>query len=90
MSCLKNIPKIRLKLSFGVRLCASSSNYQKAKKQLLDARKQIERIVRTTMWLFCGIFYAAHDASDNPLSESISPFVIVGAETIKEKLKQVK
>ena len=26
MSCLKNIPKIRLKLSFGVRLCASSSN----------------------------------------------------------------
>ena len=84
-------------MAIEIKASASSGNCQKAKKQLLEAKDIIEKIIgeigSSTKLLFASVFYATHNSSeniqmpDNPFKDSV--FSIVGEETIEEKLRLI-
>ena len=84
-------------MAIEIKASASSSNCQKAKKQLLEAKDISERIYGeiglSTKFLFAGVFYATKHSPENiqmqdsPFNDSI--FSIVGEETIEEKLRLI-
>ena len=84
-------------MAIEIKASASSSNCQKAKKQLLEAKDISERIYGeiglSTKLLFAGVFYATKHSPENiqmqdsPFNDSI--FSIVGEENIEEKLRLI-
>jgi hypothetical protein len=84
-------------MAIEIKASASSGNCQKAKKQLLETKDIIEKIIGEigsyTKFLFAGVFYATQNSSENiqmpdsPFNNSI--FSIIGEETIEEKLKLI-
>ena len=81
-------------MAIEIKASASSGNCQKAKKQLLETKDIIEKIIgeigSSSKFLFAGVFYATKNSSENtqildsPFNNSI--FSIIGEEAIEEKL----
>ena len=77
---------------------ASSSLFQKAKKQMFDSKEKIEEICGilgpSTQWLFLGVFFALEDNLEKPLFDCSCPlpcdtFAIIGRENIENKLRRI-
>ena len=84
-------------MAIEIKASASNGNCQKAKKQLLETKDIIEKIIGeigpSTKLLFAGVFYATKNSPENtqmpdsPFNDSI--FSILGEETIEEKLRLI-
>ena len=77
---------------------ASTSLFQKAKKQMFDSKEKIEEICGIldlkTQWLFLGVFFALEDKTNKPFfdcscHEPCDTFAIIGHENIEDKLKKI-
>ena len=74
---------------------SSSSQYSKAKKQLLDAKERIAEIVgnvmATTEWKFAGVFIAKSKSEKEMFNcQKCSLFTIIGTENIAKKLPDIE
>ena len=77
---------------------ASTSLFQKAKKQMFDSKEKIEELCGilgpTTQWLFLGVFFALEDKTGKPFFDCschlpCDTFSIIGRENIEDKLRKI-
>ena len=75
---------------------ANQSKYQKAKKQLFDAKDRFGEIFGAlgfpAGWKYGGVFFAQFNESDKQLfdCDACSKFAIIGTENIPESLRQIE
>ena len=90
---------ILLNLSKGyilvIEVKASSSQYSKGKKQLLDAKERIAEIVGNVMaatkWKFAGVFIAKSKSEKEMFNcEKCSLFTIIGIDNIVKQLPEIE